>query len=71
MRVRNTRPPLLMHGRPVVPGSEWIVKRMYVDTRIKIIHRCRNGPGWWAYALDATGDLIRIRHCWQLLRPAE
>jgi hypothetical protein len=58
-----------MHGVPVTPGSEWIIKRLWVDTRIKIIARCRDGPGWWAYVLE-TRETIRVRHAWQLLRPA-
>jgi hypothetical protein len=43
---------------------------MWQECRIAIIGRCHTGPGWWAYALDATGDRIRIRYSWQLLRPA-
>ena len=70
MGARRVRKSCMAHGRPIVAGSEWMVRRMWVEIRVKIICRCRAGLGWWAYALDATGDTIRIRHAWELLRPA-
>jgi hypothetical protein len=69
-RAHKVRQPFMAHGRPVVPGSQWIIRRMWLECRVVIINHCRAGPGWWAYALDATGDKIRIRHSWELLRPA-
>ncbi len=33
-----------VHGRPVVPGSEWIVKRMWEDCRVAILGSLQYRP---------------------------
>lgn len=59
-----------IQGQAVVPTSRWIIVRDYREIEVIIVAKCRNYSGWWAYALDATNDLIRIRRASQLLRPA-